>query len=288
MYGRSIFRPAGDGEMAGRLIRSLLLAFLFIVFVVLIFRFYDWGIELERLQVQYVEACLRWLELYIEDLAEQTLEKADSPNLVRYAEIAKKLGGYVGFDKDLKQIVVAVRKDNDVKTATFTLNLNLEGFEYYVCDPSNTVLDASNKSMVGKNIELVLPDLSSGSIVKYEGKVYLFRHKLSQRFGFRIFVGIPYRDSRLQSYLVMGLAIALFLISLSWRRTDQLEERITKAIENIINTHRFDEKSIRSTKLKNQLSKLANKFEHSERILRETAQKLQDLKQLLEKRKAGS
>ncbi|KAF2958244.1 hypothetical protein AS159_00550 [Thermotoga sp. Ku-13t] len=274
--------------MAGRLIRSLLFAFLFVAFTVLIFRFYDWGIELERLQEQYVEACLRWLELHIENLAEQALEKTDSPNLDRYTEIAKKLGGYVGFDKDLKQIVVAVRKDNDVKTAIFMLNLNPEEFEYYVCDPSNTVLDASNKSMVGKNIELVLPDLSSGSIVKYEGKVYLFKQRTSQRFGFRIFIGIPYRDSRLQSYLVMGLAIVLFLISLSWRRRGQSEERISRAIEDIINTHRFDEKSIRNTKLKNQLSKLANKLEHSERILRETAQKLQDLKQLLEKRKAGS
>lgn len=274
--------------MAGRLIRSLLLSFLFVAFVVLIFRFYDWGIELKKLQEQYVEACLRWLELHIENLAEQALEKADSPNLDRYAEIAKKLGGYVGFDKELKQIVVAVRKGNDVKTATFTLNLNPEGFEYYVCDPSNTVLDASNKSMVGKNMELVLPSLSSGSLVKYEGRAYLFKQRTSQRFGFRIFVGIPYRDSRLQSYLVIGLAIVLFLVSLSWRRRDQSEERITKAIEDIINRHRFDEKNIRNTKLRNQLSKLANKLERNERILRETAQKLQDLKQILEKRKAGS
>lgn len=274
--------------MAGRLIRSLLLAFLFVAFAVLIFRFHDWGIELKRLQEQYVEACLRWLELHVESLAEQALEKADSPNLDRYAEIAKKLGGYVGFDKELKRIVVAVRRGNDVKTATFTLNLNPEGFEYYVCDPSNTVLDASKKSMVGKNVELVLPDLSSGSLVKYEGRVYLFKQRTSQRFGFRIYVGIPYRDSRLQSYLVIGLAIVLFLIGLSWRRRDQSEERITKAIEDIINTHRFDEKSIRNTKLKNQLSKLVNRLEHNERILRETAQKLQDLKQLLEKRKAGS
>ena len=277
--------------MARRLIRSLLLALLFFVFATLIFRIYDWGVGLERLQEQFLEACLTSVELRAEKLVEESLKDASSPELVRYVEIAKRLGGYVGFDPELKKVVVAVRRNSDVKVAVLDLKLDLEGFAYYVCDPSGVVLASSNKSMVGKNIDAVLSNLSSSnfSLLKYEGKQYVFMQKINERFGFKIFVGVPYNSSRLQGYVISALAIVLFLAGLVPRRkSNGSEEKIAKAISDIIEKHEFDEGMVRNPELRNQLLRLANKLQRIDRKLRETVEKLENLKQLLEKKKAGS
>lgn len=273
------------------MIRSLLLALLLVAFSTLIFRIYDWGVGLERLQEQFLEACLTSVELRAEKLVEESLKDASSPELVRYVEIAKRLGGYAGFDPELKKVVVAVRRNSDVKVAVLDLKLDLEGFVYYVCDPSGVVLASSNKSMVGKNIDAVLSNLSSSnfSLLKYEGKQYVFKQKINERFGFKIFVGIPHSSSRLQSYLIVAAAIVLFLAGLvSRRKSDGSEEKIAKAISDIIEKHEFDEGMVRNPELRNQLLRLANKLQRIDRKLRETAEKLENLKQLLEKRKAGS
>jgi len=273
------------------LTRSLLLALLFFVFAVLILRLYDWSTGLERLQEQFLDLCLVATELQVEKLVEGSLKDISSPEMVRYAEIAKRLGGYAGFDPELKKTVVAVRRNSSVKVAVLDLKLDFDGFVYYVCDPSGVVLASSNRSMVGKNIEPVLSNLSNltSSLVKYEGKQYLFKQKSNEQFGFRIFVGTAYRNDRLQSYLIFALAIVLFLVGLiSGRRTDRTEEKIERAIRDIIEKHRFEEDMIKNLTLRTQLSRLANKLERSERMLRETAEKLENLRQLLEKRKAGS
>ena len=277
--------------MARRLIRSLLLALLFFVFAMLIFHLYDWSAGLERLQEQFLDLCLVAIDLQTEKLVEGSLKDVSSPELVRYTEIAKRLGGYVGFDPELKKTVVAVRRDSNVKVAVVDLKLGFEGFVYYVCDPSGVVLASSNKSMVGKNIDAVLSDLSNltSSLIKYEGKKYLFKQKNNEQFGFRVFVGTAYKNDRLQSYLIFAMAIVLFLVGLiPERKTDKTEEKIERAIKNIIEKHRFDEATIKNPALRNQLSRLASKLERSDRMLRETAEKLENLKQLLEKRKAGS
>ncbi|WP_448521626.1 hypothetical protein [Pseudothermotoga sp.] len=271
--------------------RSLLLALLLVAFSTLIFRIYDWGVGLEHLQEQLLDACLTSVELQAEKLVEESLKDASSPELVRYAEIAKRLGGYVGFDPESKKVVVAVRRNSNVKVAVLDLKIDFEGFVYYVCDPSGVVLSSSNKSMVGKSVDAVLSNLSSSnfSFLNYEGKRYVFKQKINERFGFKIFVGIPHSSSRLQSYLIVAAAIVLFLTGLlSRRKSDGSEEKIAKAISDIIEKHKFDEDMVRNPELRNQLLRLANKLQRSDRMLRETAEKLENLKQLLEKRKAGS
>ncbi|WP_448534998.1 hypothetical protein [Pseudothermotoga sp.] len=276
--------------MARRLIRSLLLALLLVAFSTLIFRIYDWSVGLEHLQEQFLDARLTSVELLSEKLVEESLKDASSPGPVRYTEIAKRLGGYVGFDPELKKVVVAVRRNSDVKVAVLDLKIDFEGFVYYVCDPSGVVLASSNKSMVGKNIDTVLSNLSSSnfSVLKYEGKRYVFKQKINERFGFKILVGIPHISSRLQSYLIVAAAIVLFLAGLIPRRkTEKSEREIAKAISDIIEKHKFDEDMVRNPELRNQLLRLANKLQRSDRMLRETAEKLENLKQLL-KKKAGS
>ncbi|WP_448523171.1 hypothetical protein [Pseudothermotoga sp.] len=276
--------------MARRLMRSLLLALLLVAFSTLIFRIYDWGVGLEHLQEQFLDACLTSVELQSEKLVEESLKDASSPELVRYAELAKRLGGYLGFDPESKKVVVALRRNSDVKVAVLDLKLDFEGFVYYVCDPSGVVLSSSNKSMVGKTVDTVLSNLSSSSFsfLKYQGKRYVFKQKINERFGFKIFVGITHISSRLQSYLVVAAAIVLFLTGLvPTRKSDGSEEKIAKAISDIIEKHKFDEDMVKNPELRNQLLRLANKLQRSDRMLRETAEKLENLKQLLEKKKTG-
>lgn len=273
------------------MIRSSLVAFAFFAFAVFIFKFRDSNVEVSFLQERLLDLSIETIEMKLEKLVETSLRTADSPELIRYAEIAKKLGGYVGFDSEQKKIVVAVRKDSEVKVAILTLPLKLTDVVYYICDPSGTVLDAFNKSMVGKNVELVLPDSwdANPKLVKYEGRRYLFKKKDNERFGFKIFVGIVYVDFRIQYYLIAAVAIVLFLVGISSaRRPSTSEKTLARLIADIVEKHRFDEKSVKDAELREQLSKLASKFERNERMLRDTVKKLEILKQTLEKRRTGS
>lgn len=277
--------------MARRVIRSALLTLAFVAIAWSTSYYWNWNIELEEMQKHFVEACLNLVEATLERAVTESLVETPPPELVAYAEIAKKLGGYVGFDPKLGKVVVATRAGTTVKLAALTLNLNFSNFVYYVCDPSNAVLASSEKVMVGKQLEIVLPNLQADDFVtiKYEGKPHLFGYKNNERYGFRIFVGIPYKNVVMQNYIFTILVVAFLLFSLlSSRRPALSEEHLARIVQDIVDKRKFDEKSVKDKQLREQLFRLVNRLEKSERLLQETVEKLEKLKQLLETKKERS
>lgn len=277
--------------MARRVIRSVLLTLVFAALVWSTSYYWNWNIELKGMQKHFVEVCLNLVEATVERAVTESLVGTPPPELANYVEIAKKLGGYVGFDPKLGKVVVATRTGTTVKSAALTLNLNFSNFIYYVCDPSNVVLASSEKSMVGKQLEIVLPDLQANDFVtiKYEGKPHLFGYKNNERYGFRIFAGIPYKNVGMQNYIFTTLVVAFLLFSLlSSRRPAFSEEHFARIVQDIVDKRKLDEKSVKDKQLREQLLRLVNKLEKSERLLQETVEKLEKLKQLLETKKERS
>lgn len=277
--------------MARRVIRSALLTLVFAAIVWSISSYWNWNVELEEMQKRFVEVCLNLVEVVLERVVTESLVENPPPELAAYAEIAKRLGGYVGFDAKLGKVVVATRAGTTIKSAALTLNLNLPDFVYYVCDPSNVVLASSEKSMVGKQLETTLSNLQLDdfTIIKYEGKPHLFGYKNNERYGFRIFAGIAYKNAGMQNHIVTTLVVAFLLFSLlSSKRSDSSEGRLAQIVQDIVDKRKFDEKSVKDERLREQLFKLMNKLEKSERLLRETVEKLEKLKQLLETKKERS
>ncbi|MEN3008176.1 hypothetical protein [Pseudothermotoga sp.] len=277
--------------MARRLIRFTLLTLTFVMIAWFIPSYWNWYIETERMQEHFVDVCLSLIEVSLEKIVVESLSETYPPELAGYVEIAKKLGGYVGFDPKLGKAVVATRVGTTVKIASFTMNLSFSNFVYYVCDPSGVVIISSEKVMEGKRIDLALPNLQgvNSSMVKYKGRQYLFKQKNNERYGFRILAGIPYKNVAIHGYVVLTVVVGLLSIFLfSLKRSDLSEDRFIQIVQEIIDKRKFDEKSIKNKQLREQLFKLVNKLERNERLLKETVEKLEKLKQLLEAKKDRS
>lgn len=274
-----------------RIIRSALLTLAFVTIVWSISSYWNWNIEMEERQKHFVEVCLNLIEATLERTVTESLVETPPPELSGYVEIAKKLGGYLGFDTKLGKVVIATRTGTTVKSTALTLNLNFSNFVYYVCDPSNVVLASSENSMVGKQLEIILSNLQANDFftIKYEGRPHLFGYKNNERYGFRIFAGIPYKNVEMQNYIITALVVAFLLFSLlSSRRSVFSEEHLAQIVQDIVDKRKFDEKSVKDKRLREQLFRLVNKLERSERLLQETVEKLEKLKQLLETKKERS
>lgn len=239
----------------------------------------------EKDAVLLVQTAARLIELQVVEKVKNSFGLSDQiPD--QYVNLAKKVGGVFLYDEHLKKVVVCIRKEQDVQSTLVSLNGLSAPVVYFVTDTAGKIVATSEVAGIGETLSGIITVQETNKVfkTKYKGHSVYAYAAVNPVYGFYTISCVQTKDIFWQLLFPVFLCICIALTVLLIIFQDYYRTKLLSIAESL---EKLSEGStdvrIKDRRISKIVDQLSENIQRKDRILRKTAQELENLKQTLEK-----